>query len=83
MITAASFIPADQEQKLAILADLQLLIGPTLSPETMLPDPTSDEIVAAMADLRNALQPVAAREAATVGPQSAALRLANALDGAA
>ena len=36
-----------------------------------------------MADLRSALQPVAAREAATVGPQSAALRLANALDGAA
>ena len=36
-----------------------------------------------MGDLRNALQPVAAREAATVGPQSAALRLANALDGAA
>ena len=43
-ITAASFIPADQEQKLAILADLALLLGPTLSPDATLPPPTDDEI---------------------------------------
>jgi uncharacterized protein len=83
VITAASFIPTDQEQKLAILADLRLLIGPTLSPETTLPDPSDEEVLAAMAGLRSALRPVAAREAETVGPQSAAVRLANALDGAA
>ncbi|MGD9616228.1 MAG: MMPL family transporter [Alphaproteobacteria bacterium] len=83
VITAASFIPADQDEKLAILADLRLLIGPTLSPDATLPDPSDDEVLAAMAGLRGALQPVAAREAETVGPQSAALRLAHALDGAA
>jgi hopanoid biosynthesis associated RND transporter like protein HpnN len=83
VITAASFIPADQEPKLAILADLRLLIGPTLSPEATLPEPSDDEVLAAMAKLRGALQPVAAREAETIGSQSAALRLANALDGAA
>jgi hopanoid biosynthesis associated RND transporter like protein HpnN len=82
-ITAASFIPANQEQKLAILADLQLLIGPTLNPETTLPDPSDAEVLAAMARLRSALQPVAAREATPAGPQSAAVRLAHALDGAA
>ena len=48
VITAASFIPADQD-KLAILADLRLLIGPTLTPETTLPAPTDREILTAMA----------------------------------
>ena len=47
-VTAASFIPGDQDQKLAIIADLALLLGPTLSPEVTLP-PTSDEILASMA----------------------------------
>ena len=54
VITAASFIPADQEQKLAILADLRLLIGPTLTPETTLPAPTDREVLTAMAGLREA-----------------------------
>ena len=72
-ITAASFVPADQEPKLAIL-------GRSAAADR--PDPDARrrrcrtaqraEIVAAMADLRKALQPVVAREAATVGPRSAA-----------
>ena len=76
-ITAASFIPAEQEQKLAILADLQLLIGPTLSPEATLPPPTDDEI--ASGDGRFAQRAAAGRSprAATVGPrESRRLRLA-------
>ena len=31
-VTAASFIPADQQPKLAIIGDLALLLGPTLNP---------------------------------------------------
>jgi len=48
-ITAASFIPADQEEKLTILDDLSLLIGPSLHAEggTKAP-PSIDEIRAAM-----------------------------------
>jgi len=81
-ITAASFIPDQQEQKLAILADLRFLIGPTLTPEATLPEPSNREILTAMAALREALRPGAWREAQT-GAHIPALRLARALDGAA
>jgi hopanoid biosynthesis associated RND transporter like protein HpnN len=81
-ITAASFVPTDQESKLAILADLRLLIGPTLTPEATLPPPTEAEIAASMAALRQALQPVAARDQES-GGQSAAAQLSAALAGAA
>ncbi len=32
VITGASFIPADQDKKFAILSDLNLLVGPSLTP---------------------------------------------------
>jgi hopanoid biosynthesis associated RND transporter like protein HpnN len=82
-ITAVSFIPGDQEQKLAILADLRQLIGPTLTPETTRPAPTDREVLTAMAGLRDALRPMAARETQyDAGSDSPAALLARALDGA-
>ena len=65
VITAASFIPQDQRQKLAIIGDLTLLLGPTLSPPTTLPPPGDAEIMASIAACRAALGPLAARD----GPQ--------------
>ena len=35
-ITASSFVPTEQEPKLAILGDLRLLLGPTLTPDATL-----------------------------------------------
>jgi hopanoid biosynthesis associated RND transporter like protein HpnN len=74
-VTAASFIPKDQEPKLAIIGDLALLLGPTLNPHATLPPPSDGEVVGSMRALREALQPVAARE----GPQSPAAHLSAAL----
>ena len=83
VITAASFIPGEQEQKLAILADLKLLIEPTLTPEEALPPPSDDEVLTSMAGLRTALQPIALREMERGASDSPAIRLARALNGAA
>ncbi len=77
-ITAASFIPGEQQQKLAIIGDLGLLLGPTLTPPEVLPAPGDADVLRAMAKCRDALKPLAAAG----GPQSAAGRLVQALDAA-
>ncbi len=81
-ITAASFVPHEQEPKLAILGDLRLLIGPTLTPEATLPPPTDAEIATSMAELRKALRPVVSY-GADAGGHSPAAQLSQALAGAA
>jgi uncharacterized protein len=75
-VTAASFVPGDQDKKLAIIGDLQLLLGPTLTPTEVLPQPSDAETLKAIANCRDALRPVAA----VAGPQSPAALLAQALD---
>ena len=47
-ITASSFVPTEQEPKLAILGDLELLLGPTLTPDATLPPPSEAEIAASI-----------------------------------
>ena len=74
-VTAASFIPDEQAKKLAIIGDLSLLLGPTLTPGTTKPAPTDAEVLLALASCRDALQPLAARD----GPASPAARLTRAL----
>jgi uncharacterized protein len=75
-VTAASFIPDEQEKKLAIIADLALLLGPTLTPGATLPSPDDAETLKAIAGCRDALQSLAA----SGGAQAPAARLAHALD---
>jgi hopanoid biosynthesis associated RND transporter like protein HpnN len=59
VISASSFVPKDQEDKLAILGDLQMLMGLTLEPISTKPAPTVDEVRASLkqcaAKLREAL----------------------------
>lgn len=81
-ITVSSFVPTEQEPKLAILDDLKLLLGPTLTPDSTLPPPTDAEIAASMAELQKALEPVVAYEAES-GGHGAAARLSEAIAGAA
>jgi hopanoid biosynthesis associated RND transporter like protein HpnN len=78
-ITAASFIPEEQDKKLPIIADLGLLLGPTLQPDATLPPPTDEEVMRALAACRDAMRSAAAA-AGSPGP---AERLARALDEAA
>lgn len=73
VVTAASFVPKGQDEKLAIIGDLSFLVGPAFGPPTVAAPPTEDEIGAS---LRRA-----AEKLRKVMPSSAvALQLADALD---
>jgi uncharacterized protein len=73
-VTLTSFIPADQKEKLAIVADAHQLLDPTLSPAATKPNPTTTEMLAAIVKTRDDV-----RKVATKG-DSAAQRLAVDLD---
>ncbi|MFZ5790504.1 MAG: MMPL family transporter [Pseudomonadota bacterium] len=76
VVTAASFVPKDQAEKLAIIGDLSLLLGPALEPATVAAPPSDDEIRASLRRCADKLR--------NVLPSSAtALQLADALDRAA
>src|SRR5438552_5441325 len=62
VVTAASFIPEDQHKKLAIIEDVALLLGPTLSGVAPLPAPSDAEVLKAIVACRDALQTQAAAE---------------------
>lgn len=72
-VTLASFVPEDQDAKLAILADATTLIGPTLSPPQTKPPPGDGETLAAISTTAKHLQEAGQRRVA------AAQRLAGLL----
>ena len=74
VMTLASFVPEDQDGKLAILGDLQLLLGPALSPVDTKAPPTPDETRHALAELAGKAR------AATVLPPDVRDPLAASLD---
>jgi hopanoid biosynthesis associated RND transporter like protein HpnN len=76
-LTVASFIPKRQKEKLATIADLAFLIGPTLSPPSVRAPPSPAEVRDAIAKSRDALRQLAAKE----GAGSAPGRFARTLDG--
>jgi hypothetical protein len=60
-ISVMSFIPADQKDKLAVIADAHQLLDPTLSPTATKPSPTPTEMLAAIAKTRDDVRAVAAK----------------------
>jgi hopanoid biosynthesis associated RND transporter like protein HpnN len=77
-ITMSSFIPEDQDRKLALIADADSILGPTLSPFEMMP-PVNDQVIrqamaAAAPKLRKAAGGSTAKSAVD------ARRLADALE---
>ena len=66
-LSLASFIPGQQEAKLALLADAAMLLDPALNPLEVKPAPTDQETVRAMLRTAHALE-----EAAGPAPVSAA-----------
>jgi hypothetical protein len=58
-----SFVPDQQDEKLAILKDLATLLGPTLSPPTILPSPTPDDLRGALVATADKLERVAGTDA--------------------
>jgi hopanoid biosynthesis associated RND transporter like protein HpnN len=76
VVTAASFIPEDQDKKLPVIEDLALLLGPTLNDPQPLPPPSDDEVLKAIAVCGNAM-------AKAGKPGSPAAKLGAALHAAA
>jgi len=75
VLSARSYVPTDQEPKLAILADLALLIGPTLDPPATPPPAPTDEA------LRQGLRATAAKlRQVAPEPESPERRLAGAFE---
>ena len=76
--TLDSFIPADQEEKLALISDAAFLLDTTLNPFDMKPPPNRDEILASIAVTSADLRKAAGN--GTGQAAEAAERLAGALD---
>ena len=74
VITVDTFVPNDQDAKLAIIQDLRTLLGPSLYPATIRPPSTDRAMLSATANFAKDVKPLAAK-----GDQAAA-RLSKALD---
>jgi hopanoid biosynthesis associated RND transporter like protein HpnN len=72
VVSVASFVPEDQPEKLAIIADAAMILDPTLHPPNRKPPPDDAAVAAAMTRLIERLR-AAARPDSSVG------RLADAL----
>ncbi|WP_292948037.1 MMPL family transporter [Novosphingobium sp.] len=71
VVSLGSFIPPDQEAKLALIQDASVLLDLTLNPFDILPAPSDAEMIEAMAATRVKLASV---RAAHPGPDGAAAR---------
>jgi hopanoid biosynthesis associated RND transporter like protein HpnN len=77
-ITLQSFVPEQQEQKLALISDCALLLDPTLNPEQVSSPPSDAENIAAMSAAASALKQAAGTS--TDSAARSARRLAQALE---
>jgi hypothetical protein len=78
VITLTSFVPADQAQKLAEIADASLLLDLTLDPLLVEPPPTDAQVVSSLWQTASDLRRTAIT--AAPGPAKDARRLAKALE---
>ncbi len=77
VMTLASFIPEDQDAKLALVQDAADLLGPSLNPDPMLPPPDDAAVSTALRQLARALDKAgtgSSTEAAATRRLAAALR---------
>ena len=70
-LTLSSFIPADQEQKIAALRDASQRLGTALNPAEVQPAPTDQEVVAALESTAEDLSKAAGNE---TGPAAGSAR---------
>ena len=63
-LTIASFVPEDQDAKLAILADVKTLLGPSLSPPETLPAPKDPDLMAAISQCAEQMKAISGRDPA-------------------
>src|SRR5690606_7846513 len=77
VITLRSFVPEEQEKKLALIADANNLLGITIAPFEVMEPPTDAEITASLSATATALRAAATGDDA---PARDARRLADALE---
>ena len=77
-LTLSSFVPDDQDKKLALIADANTLLGPTLAPFDIKPPPSDSQVIASFLSTAQKLR--AAAGDATSDPARHARRLAGALE---
>jgi hopanoid biosynthesis associated RND transporter like protein HpnN len=77
-ITLASFVPEQQDEKLALITDAALLLDPVLNPGRAKPPPSDDDTVRAMERTARLLEQAAVAHPGTTAAAAAA-RLAKAL----
>jgi len=58
-MTAASFVPEQQDEKLAVITDMGMVLGPSLNPPAELPAPTPEMLVASISKLAAKLRTAA------------------------
>jgi hypothetical protein len=75
-VTAASFVPDDQDQKLAAIADAATLVAPTLSPPETEKTPSASEIRDAIAQCAKDMDAAGAKGIANAAHLAALLRQA-------
>ncbi|MGH6609717.1 MAG: MMPL family transporter [Burkholderiaceae bacterium] len=73
-VTLASFIPAEQQQKLALISDAALLLDATLNPISVSAAPDDSQLVEAMKSTAESLQKLAPQQ-----PNADAARVSRAL----
>jgi hopanoid biosynthesis associated RND transporter like protein HpnN len=73
-----TFIPKDQDKKLAMIADASFLLDPTLNPVIPVPPPSDAQTVASLLDAANSLRITAA--GSSEASSAKALHLANVLE---
>jgi hopanoid biosynthesis associated RND transporter like protein HpnN len=78
VITLSSFIPDNQQAKLALVSDADLLLDPTLNPFVVEPAPSDGEVVASLTKTAKDLREAAAGK--TGHAAETALRLAGTLE---
>ncbi len=84
VVTLDSFIPEDQDKKLAIISDLAFFLGPVLAPSTVAAPPSVAELRASAEALRMELDELIAKGNPPAGIKAlaTALEAAKARDGA-
>jgi hopanoid biosynthesis associated RND transporter like protein HpnN len=77
-VTLSNFLPTDQAPKLALIADANLLLDPTINPFEVAPPPTDADQIAALKSAAAELRLAAATDKGA--PSRDALALASSLD---
>ena len=60
-ITLADFVPTDQQRKLALISDVNMLLDATINPFSIRPEPSDSEVVASLNATAAALREVATK----------------------